>query len=97
MLGMLILSRLLGGMNIARAELTGPTYSKIRPRIQETALVLWGIYITFTVLEAVILFGLGFHPDINMNLFDAVNHALTTMPSGGFGTHDAIIGYYEVH
>ena len=96
MLGMLILSRLLGGgMNIARAELTGPTYSKIRPRIQETALVLWGIYITFTVLEAVILFGLGFHPDINMNLFDAVNHALTTMPSGGFGTHDASIGYYD--
>ncbi len=96
MLGMLILSRLLGGgMNIARAELTGPTYSRIRPRIQETALVLWGIYITFTVLEAIILFGLGFHPDINMNLFDAVNHALTTMPSGGFSTHDASIGYYD--
>ena len=96
MLGMLILSRLLGGgMNIARAELTGPTYSKIRPRIQETALVLWGIYITFTVLEALILFGLGFHPDIDMNLFDAVNHALTTMPSGGFGTHDDSIGYYD--
>ncbi len=96
MLGMLILSRLLGGgMNIARAELTGPTYSKIRPRIQETALVLWGIYILFTFLEALILFGLGFHPDINMDLFDAVNHALTTMPSGGFGTHDASIGYYD--
>ncbi len=96
MLGMLILSRLLGGgMNIARAELTGPTYSRIRPRIQDTALVLWGIYITFTVLEALILFGLGFHPDIDMNLFDAVNHALTTMPSGGFGTHDGSIGYYD--
>ena len=96
MLGMLILSRLLGGgMNIARAELTGPTYSRIRPRIQETALVLWGIYITFTVLEGLILFGLGFHPNIDMNLFDAVNHALTTMPSGGFGTHDASIGYYD--
>ena len=96
MLGMLILSRLLGGgMNIARAELTGPTYSRIRPRIQETALVLWGIYILFTVLEAVILFCLGFHPEIDMNLFDAVNHALTTMPSGGFSTHDASIGYYD--
>jgi trk system potassium uptake protein TrkH len=96
MLGMLILSRLLGGgMNIARAELTGPTYSRIRPRIQETALVLWGIYITFTVLEGLILFGLGFLPNIDMDLFDAVNHALTTMPSGGFGTHDASIGYYD--
>ena len=96
MLGMLILSRLLGGgMNIARAELTGPTYSRIKPRIQETALVLWGIYIALTIVEALMLFVAGLHPDINMNLFDAVNHALTTMPSGGFSTHDASIGYYD--
>ena len=85
MLGMLLLSRALGGgMSIARAELTGPSLSRLRPRLQETAKALWGIYIGFTVLEFILLM---WWADIGW--FNAINYSLTTMPSGGFGTTDA--------
>ena len=84
MLGMLLLSRALGGgMSIARAELTGPSLSRLRPRIQDTAKALWSIYIGFTALEFVLLF---FWADLSW--FNAINYSLTTMPSGGFGTTD---------
>ena len=85
MLGMLLLSRALGGgMSIARAELTGPSLSRLRPRLQETAKALWGIYIGFTVLEFILLM---WWADIGW--FNAINYSLTTMSSGGFDTTDA--------
>ena len=84
MLGMLLLSRALGGgMSIARAELTGPSLSRLRPRLQETAKALWGIYIGFTVLEFLLLMWWA-----DLSWFNAINYSLTTMPSGGFGTTD---------
>ena len=91
MLGMMILSRVIGGgMALARAELTGPSLSRIRPKLKQTALALWGLYFFLTLSEFLLLYLTG-----AMNLFDAVNHSLTTMPSGGFSTHDASIGYYD--
>jgi len=84
MLGMLLLSRALGGgMSIARAELTGPSLSRLRPRLQETAKALWGIYIGFTILEFILLMWWA-----DLSWFNAINYSLTTMPSGGFGTTD---------
>ena len=91
MLGLMLLSRVLGGgMALARAELTGPSLSRLRPKLQETALALWTIYIILTVIEIILLWFLG-----GMTMFDAFNHGLTTMPSGGFSTHDASIAYYD--
>ncbi len=91
MLGMLLLARVLGGgMSLARAELTGPSLSRLRPRIKETALLLWAIYLGLTLLEMILLFFVG-----DMNIFDSINHGLTTMPSGGFSTHDDSIGYFD--
>ncbi|MED5351097.1 MAG: TrkH family potassium uptake protein [Candidatus Thermoplasmatota archaeon] len=91
MLGMLLLSRILGGgMALARAELTGPSLSRLRPRVQQTALALWSVYFFLTLAEILLLIFLG-----NMGIFDAVNHGFTTMASGGFSTHDASIGYFE--
>ena len=85
MLGMLLLARYLGGgMTMARAELTGPSLSRLKPRIQQTAKILWGIYAFFTIVEIGLLYYLA-----DMGLFDAVNHGLTTLPSGGFSTYDA--------
>jgi trk system potassium uptake protein TrkH len=84
MLGLLILSRALGGgMSFARAELTGPTLSRLRPTLQSTAQRLWTIYIILTLAEMILLFSIG-----NMNIFDSINYALTTLPTGGFGTSD---------
>ncbi len=91
MLGMMLLSRVLGGgMALARAELTGPSLSRLRPKLQQTAIALWTIYIVLTTLEILLLWGVA-----DLTMFDAFNHGLTTMPSGGFSTHDASIGYYD--
>ena len=91
MLGILILSRYLGGgMSVARAELTGPSLSRLRPRLAETAKILWTIYIVLTLAEMVLLRFLG-----GLSWFDSVNHGLTTMPSGGFSTYDAGIMHFQ--
>jgi len=91
MLGMMILSRVIGGgMALARAELTGPSLSRLKPKLQETALALWGLYLALTLLEFGLLWSIG-----GMDWFDSINHALTTMPTGGFSTYDASIGHFE--
>lgn len=74
-----------GGAQLMDAEAPGPGIEKLTPRIAETARVLWGAYIGFTLLEMLLLYGLhlaGHAP--NMTLYNAVAHALTTMPTGGF-------------
>lgn len=91
MLGMMLLSRVIGGgMALARAELTGPSLSRLRPKLKQTAIALWGLYIVLTLIEFFLLWLTG-----SMEWFDAINHALTTLPSGGFSTHDLSIGYYD--
>ncbi|MAH40849.1 MAG: hypothetical protein CMO41_01205 [Verrucomicrobiales bacterium] len=91
MLGMLVLSRIIGGgMALARAELTGPSLSRLRPKLRQTAMALWGLYLLLTLIEMLALKFIG-----GMTVFDAVNHAFTTMPSGGFSTRDASIAYYD--
>ena len=91
MLGMMILSRVIGGgMALARAELTGPSLSRLKPKLQETALALWGLYLVLTLIEFFLLMTIG-----GMNWFDSINHALTTMPTGGFSTYDASIGHFD--
>ena len=85
MLGLLILSQALGGgMSLARAELTGPSLSRLGPSLQSTARRLWAIYIVLTIIEMVLLRFIG-----EMSVFDSVNYALTTLSSGGFGTTDS--------
>jgi len=80
----------IGGMQLFRAETPGPMKdSKLTPRITETAKALWLIYLTATIACALAYWLAG------MSLFDAINHAFTTMPIGGFSTHDASIGYFQ--
>ncbi len=84
MLGLLIISKALGGgMALARAELTGPTVSNLSTTLEGTARKLWAIYIVLTVIEGLLLYQF-----TDMGSFDSLNYALTTMPSGGFGTSD---------
>ncbi len=91
MLGMMILSsKIGGGMALARAELTGPTVSRIHPSFKQTAYALWGLYVICTILLFLLLIGVG-----KLTVFDAINHSLTTMPTGGFSVHDDSIGFYE--
>jgi trk system potassium uptake protein TrkH len=74
-----------GGAQLVESEAPGLEIEKLTPRIAETARVLWLIYAGFTVLLAAVFYGLhaaGIAP--GMDLYNAVAHALTTMPTGGF-------------
>jgi trk system potassium uptake protein len=80
-LGVAILPYLgVGGMQLFRLEAPGPTTDRLRPRIRETAKLLWLVYAALTVVVA------GLFMTGGMTLYDAVNHAFTTMPTGGFST-----------
>ena len=73
------------GAQLMESEAPGPELQKLTPRITETARALWLIYFGFTVVQAACLYGLhhaGMAP--NMNLYNAVAHAFTTLPTGGF-------------
>jgi trk system potassium uptake protein TrkH len=61
------------------------------PGIFHTLIILWTIYIFFTVLS-LLLFLIG-----GMSLFDAIAHSLTCISTGGFSTHDQSIGFYSSH
>lgn len=94
-MGMIVLSIAIlpilgiGGMQLFVAEVPGPTKDKIHPRIRETAKRLWGIYVIFTGVETLLLL-LG-----GMTFFEAINHAFTTMATGGFSTKQASIAAYD--
>ena len=78
-----------GGMQLFRAEVPGPTPDRLQPRISHTAKILWGVYLGLTALQ-VLLYLVG-----GLNVFDAVTHAFGTMPTGGFSPHAASIGAFE--
>lgn len=79
-----------GGMQLFRAEATGPTKdTKLTPRIAETAKALWKVYLGLNILCALAFWAAG------MSLFDAVCHALSTVSTAGFSTHDASFGYWD--
>ncbi|MDH5609812.1 MAG: TrkH family potassium uptake protein, partial [Cyclobacteriaceae bacterium] len=78
----------IGGMQLFVAEAPGISPDKLQPRIKETAKRLWLIYLGLTVAEIILLWVGG------MTFFDAVNHGLTTMATGGFSTKNASIAYY---
>lgn len=79
----------IGGMQLFKAEVPGPTADKLTPRVQQTAKILWVVYVGITFVE-VILLKLG-----GMNLFDSICHSFATMATGGFSTRNASIGAYN--
>lgn len=90
LLGVAILPLLgVGGMQLFRAEVPGPTKDKLKPRIAETAKLLWAVYVLITLAE-VLLLKLG-----GMTLFDAVCHSFATMATGGFSTRNLSIESYN--
>ncbi len=73
------------GAQLMESEAPGPELQKLTPRIEETARALWLIYFGFTAVYVVLLYGLhlaGMAP--NMDLFNAIAHGFTTLPTGGF-------------
>jgi len=79
----------IGGMQLFVAEAPGISPDKLQPRIKETAKRLWLIYLGFTLVELLLLWAGG------MSLYDAINHSLTTMATGGFSTKNASIAHFS--
>jgi trk system potassium uptake protein TrkH len=78
-----------GGMQLFRAEVPGPTPERLQPRIRQTASILWRVYVGLTAAQ-VIFYLLG-----GMSLFDALTHAFGTMPTGGFSPRTASVGAFD--
>lgn len=79
----------IGGMQLFKAEVPGPTADKLTPRVTETAKILYGVYLLMTIVQTILLmFG-------GMNLFDSLCHTFGTMGTGGFSTKNASVGFYN--
>ena len=78
-----------GATQIFGAETNGLQVDKLRPKIQQTARRLWGIYLTLSLLNAVLYWLAG------MSVFDAVCHTFSTMASGGFSNYSDSMGHFH--
>ena len=78
-----------GGMQLFTAESPGINSDKLHPRITDTAKRLWMIYLGLTVTETILLRIAG------MGFFDAINHSMSTIATGGFSTKNDSISFWN--
>lgn len=78
-----------GGRQLFRSEVPGPTAETLRPRVSETASLLWKIYVGISSLNAALLYAQG------MTFYEALCHTFGTMATGGFSTRNASVGHYN--
>ncbi len=79
----------MGGFQVVKAEMPGPSVDRITPKITGTAKILWFIYMGLTVLETALLM-LG-----GMSFFDALTHTFGTLATGGFSPKNLSVGFYQ--
>ena len=79
----------IGGMQLFSAESPGLNTDKLHPRITDTAKRLWLIYVSYTFIETILLNLAG------MSFFDAINHSMSNIASGGFSTKNDSLGYWN--
>lgn len=77
-----------GATQMFNAETPGITHERFRPRVTQVAKRIWGVYL-FLTIALICLLWMG-----PMNLYDAVNHALTCVSTGGYSTKNASIAYW---
>jgi trk system potassium uptake protein TrkH len=77
------------GKLLFRAEAPGPTEDKIKPRIRDTAKILWMVYVVISALQIAALHLAG------MSTYDAVTHTFTTMATGGFSPYGQGIAAFD--
>ena len=78
-----------GAKHLFKSEVPGPITEGLKPKIKETASVLWKIYVGLTVIEALLLYFAG------MSVFDAVCHSMATLATGGFSTKNGSVADFE--
>lgn len=77
------------GFQLFGAEAVGPTKSKLTPKIKNTALILWLIYVGVTLMETILLLAGG------LSLYDSLTVTFGSVATGGFVTKNTSIGYYN--
>lgn len=78
-----------GGYNLFKNEASGISYEKLTPKTASTAKRLWGIYVSLTfILTGLLMLG-------KMSLYEALNHAFSTMSTGGFSTRTLSVGAFS--
>ena len=78
-----------GGMELYHAESSGISKDRLTPKLRNTAIALWKIYVSLTVVCAIAYCLSG------MSIFDAISHSFSTVAIGGFSTHDGSIGFFN--
>lgn len=79
----------ISGMRLAKAEAPGPTVEKMSTRISDSARKLYTMYISFTLIEVVLLmFG-------GLNLFDALIHTFGSIGTGGISNYSSGISHFK--
>jgi len=85
-----VLPRLSGRTShLARAESPGPTFTKLLPKMGDTAKMLYLLYFVLSLIEAACLLLAG------MNLYDALIHTFGTAGTGGFSNYNASVGAFH--
>lgn len=79
----------IGGMQLFQAEVPGPTKDRLSPRIQDTARILWSVYLMLTIVETVLLMAGG------VDFFDSLTHSFATLATGGFSTYNDSLGHFD--
>ena len=78
-----------GGKALMRREVPGPLTDSVRPRIRETAILMWSIYLGLSVLLTGVLLIQG------LDFYESLCHTFGTMATGGFSTRNASVGSFQ--
>ncbi len=78
-----------GGKQLFRSESPGPDPRGLRPRIKDTAIFLYKLYLALTVVQTLLLKAAG------MSFYDALCHTFGTLATGGFSTRAESIAAYD--
>jgi trk system potassium uptake protein TrkH len=78
-----------GARFLYKLEIPGPSAEALQPRIRDTALVLWKIYLALTAIETLLLMVSG------LNLYDALTHTFSTLSTGGFSPRNASVAAFD--
>ncbi len=78
-----------GSMSLLAAEITGPTKEKVHAKIAQTAKAIWGLYVVLSFIEAGLLWVAEMEP------FDAICHAFSTISTGGLSTKNDGLMYWD--
>lgn len=79
----------IGGMQLVQAEMAGPVKDRLAPRMQDTARILWTVYVVMTGTLVILLLCVG------IDFYRAINHAMATIATGGFSTMTASVAGFN--